>query len=56
MVWGCLTNYGVEALALVDGNMNSQKYTSVLENNVLPLIPKPSFDIRFKMKMPLRRV
>ena len=33
MVWGCITAAGVGSLTQVEGNMNSEKYITVLENN-----------------------
>ena len=40
MVWGSLTYYGVGTLAMVDGNMNSQKYIETLDNNLWQVVVK----------------
>lgn len=40
MVWGCITYYGVGTLVFVNGNMNSEKYIEVLDNNLWPVIVK----------------
>ena len=38
MVWGCITAAGVGSLTRVEGNIRSEKYITVLENNLLPVI------------------
>ena len=38
MVWGCITFNGVGPLVFVDGTMNSEKYTAVLEEHFLPFV------------------
>lgn len=38
MVWGCITYYGVGTLCLVKGNINAEKYISILENHLWPVI------------------
>ena len=38
MVWGCITGDGIGSLTPVKGTINSQKYVSVLESNVIPVI------------------
>lgn len=38
MVWGCITHYGVGTLCLVNGNINAEKYISILENHLWPVI------------------
>lgn len=38
MVWGCITHYGVWTLCLVNGNINAEKYISILENHLWPAI------------------
>jgi hypothetical protein len=35
MVWGCITAHGVGRLCRVDGQMNSEKYTSILQEGYL---------------------
>ena len=40
MVWGCLTYFGVGTLVAIDGNMNSDKYTTVLDDHLFPVIVK----------------
>ena len=35
MVWGCVTPQGVGQLYLIDGNMDSKKYVSILEDAYL---------------------
>lgn len=40
MVWGCLTYFGVGTLVAIEGNMNSEKYTAVLDENLFPVIVK----------------
>jgi hypothetical protein len=34
MFWGCITYYGVGTLVAIDGNMNTDKYISVLDDNL----------------------
>ena len=34
MFWGCITYYGVGTLVAIDGNMNTDKYISVLDDNI----------------------
>lgn len=38
MVWGCITWFGVGTLCQVNGNINAQKYISVLEDQLWPVI------------------
>ena len=40
MIWGCLTYFGVGTLIPIDGNMNSIKYTSVLDEYLFLVIAK----------------
>jgi hypothetical protein len=40
MVWGCITFYGVGKLVFVDGNMNSEKYIEVLDDNLWVVVMK----------------
>ena len=40
MVWGCITGSGIGSLTQVKGAINSEKYVSVLEDNLIPLIAK----------------
>ena len=35
MVWGCVTAHGVSQLCQVDGQMNSVKYISILQEGYL---------------------
>ena len=34
-VWGCFCAHGVDALHLVEGNMNSKQYVCILEQNLV---------------------
>jgi hypothetical protein len=38
MFWGCITYYGVGTLVAIDGNMNTDKYISVLDDNLWPIV------------------
>lgn len=38
MIWGCICYDGVGTLTSVNGNINSQKYIEILENNLWPVI------------------
>ena len=38
MIWGCITFNGVGTLCRVDGNINSQKYINILEDNLWPVV------------------
>ena len=40
MFWGCITYDGVGILVPVDGNIDSQKYTQILDANLLPVVAK----------------
>jgi len=40
MFWGCISYYGVGPLTPVEGNMNTDKYLSVLEDNLWPVIAR----------------
>ena len=40
MFWGCITYDGVGTLVPVDGNINSQKYVDILEDNLWPVVAK----------------
>lgn len=40
MFWGCVTYDGVGTLVPVDGNINSQKYTDILDDNLWPVVSK----------------
>lgn len=42
MVWGCMSAQGVGSLHIVDGNMNAEKYKSVLGEHLMPSIPQLS--------------
>ena len=41
MLWGCISYYGVGTLTPVEGNMNTEKYISVLDDNLWPGIARP---------------
>jgi hypothetical protein len=38
MFWGCITYYEVGTLVAIDGNMNTDKYISVLDDNLWPVV------------------
>jgi hypothetical protein len=38
MFWGCITYYGVGTLVAIDGNMNTDKYISILDDNLWPVV------------------
>ena len=38
LFWGCITYYGVEILVAIHGNMNTDKYISVLDDNLWPVV------------------
>ena len=40
MVWGCITEAGVGTLVHVKGSITSEKYVSILEDNLWPVIAK----------------
>ena len=40
MIWGCICYSGVGTLSKVDGNINAQKYTDILEDNIWPVIAR----------------
>jgi hypothetical protein len=40
MFWGCISYYDVGTLTPVEGNMNSEKYISVLDDNLWPVIAR----------------
>ena len=40
MFWGCITYDGIDTLVLVDCNINSQKYTDILEDNLWHVVSK----------------
>lgn len=35
MIWGCITYHGIGTICVVDGNINAEKYISVLDENML---------------------
>lgn len=43
MVWGCISIVGPGRLYRIDGTMNSQKYVSILKDNLLPSIKEHGF-------------
>ena len=40
MVWGCITYHGVGTLCMVNGNINAQKYISIWDDNLLPVVAR----------------
>jgi hypothetical protein len=38
MFWGCIAYYGAGTLVAIDGNMNTDKYISVLDDNLWPVV------------------
>ena len=40
MFWGCTTYFGVGTLIPVDGNINSEKYISILDDNLWPVVAR----------------
>jgi transposase len=38
MVWGCITQQGKGVLTFVEGNINSEKYITILQNNLIPFL------------------
>lgn len=40
MFWGCISYFGVGTLTQVDGNINSEKYISVLDANLWPVVAR----------------
>jgi len=40
MLWDCVTYDGVGTLLPVGGNIDSQKYTQILDANLLPVVAK----------------
>ena len=38
MFWGCISCYGVGTLTSVVGNLNSEKYINMLDDNLWPVI------------------
>jgi hypothetical protein len=40
MFWGCISYHGVGTLTPVEGNMNTEKYISVLDDNLWPVIAR----------------
>ena len=40
MFWGCITYNGVGTLVSVDGNIDSQNYTEILDVNLWPVVAK----------------
>jgi hypothetical protein len=39
MFWGCISYYGVGTLTPVVGNLNSEKYINILDDNLWPVMP-----------------
>ena len=40
MIWGCICLNGVGTLAKVTGNINSEKYKEIREENIWPVIAR----------------
>lgn len=40
MVWGCITWFGIGTLCKVDGSINAQKYISILDDQLWPVIAR----------------
>ena len=40
VIWGCITWYGVGTLCQVNGNINAEKYISVLDSQLWPVIAR----------------
>jgi hypothetical protein len=40
MIWGCITWYGVGTLCHVNGNINAEKYISVLDSQLWSVIAR----------------
>lgn len=40
MVWGCMSARGVGNLHFAEGIINAEKYKIILENDLLPVLPK----------------
>lgn len=40
MIWGCITFNGVGTISDVRGNINSEKYQEILENNLWPVLAR----------------
>jgi len=38
MIWGCITFSGVGTVDFVEGNINAERYTDILEDNLWPVI------------------
>jgi hypothetical protein len=38
MFWGCISHHGVGTLTPVDGNINTEKYISILDENLWPVV------------------
>ncbi len=36
MIWGCISAYGMGSLHVLEGTMNAERYTKVLEQHMLP--------------------
>ena len=58
MIWGCLSFNGIGTLTDVKGNINSQIYIDVLENNLWPVIARYIADSEyvFQDNAPVHRV
>ena len=47
MIWGCLSFHGIGTLTHVDGNINSDKYISILDEHLWPVIARHFPDYRY---------
>ena len=45
MIWGCICWEGVGTLTKVCGNINSEKYVSIVDENIWPVIARHFRDI-----------
>ena len=45
MIWGCLTYQGIGTLALVKGHITGQKYISIIQDHLWPVIAKHHIDL-----------
>ncbi len=40
MIWWCISYHGAGSLVKVDGNISSEMYISILDENLFPVIAK----------------
>ncbi len=48
MVWGCITTAGVGGLVFIEGNMNSQHYLRILQDNLVSIAKNYGIESTFK--------